>query len=94
MYEDEMVSYIHTNLPVNTKVRLPHPQSGDSQCRETLLAPSADNQTRNYNTECSNQSNQYCLNQSVTLNLTFCKIKRSAIQIPFISSEKSGNNSR
>ena len=42
--------YIYTNLPVNAIVRLPHPQSGDSQGQETFLAPSADKQTRNYDT--------------------------------------------
>ena len=46
--------YIHTNLPVNAIVRLPHPRSGDSQGQETFLAPSADKQTQNYDTECSN----------------------------------------
>ena len=35
-------------------VRLPHPWSGDSQGQETLLAPPANKQTRNYDTECSN----------------------------------------
>ena len=35
--------YIYINLPVNVIVRLPHPRSGDSQCQETFLAPSADN---------------------------------------------------
>ena len=29
-------------------VRLPHPRSGDSQGKETFLAPSADKQTRNF----------------------------------------------
>ena len=42
------------NLPVNTIVRLPHPRSRDSQGQETFLARSADKQTRNYDTECSN----------------------------------------
>ena len=42
--------YIHTNLPVNTIVRLPHSRSGDSQGQETFLAPSGDKQTRNYDT--------------------------------------------
>ena len=42
------------NLPVNVIVRLPHSLSGDSQGQETFLAPSADKQTRNYDTECSN----------------------------------------
>ena len=35
-------------------VKLPHPRSGDSQGQETFLAPSADKQTRNYDTECLN----------------------------------------
>ena len=38
---------------MNVIVRLPHPQSGDSQGQETFLAPSADKQTRNYDIECS-----------------------------------------
>ena len=46
--------YICTNLPVNAIVRLRHPRSGYSQGQETFLAPSADKQTRNYDTECSN----------------------------------------
>ena len=45
---------MYTNLPVNAIVRLAHPRSGDSQGQETFLAPSADKQTRNYDTECSN----------------------------------------
>ena len=36
-------------------VRLPHPRSGDSLDQETFWVPSADNQTRNYDTERSNQ---------------------------------------
>ena len=46
--------YIYINLPVNAIVRLPHPQSGDSQSQEAFLVSSADNQTRNYDTEWSN----------------------------------------
>ena len=38
---------LYTNLPVDAIVRLPHPRSGDSQCQETFLAPSADKQIRN-----------------------------------------------
>ena len=48
---------MHTqnNFPVTAIVRLPHPWRGDSQGQETLLAPSADNQTRNYDDiKCSN----------------------------------------
>ena len=44
--------YIYKNFPVNTIVGLPHPQSGDSQGQETFLAPYADKQIRNYDTEC------------------------------------------
>ena len=35
-------------------VRLPHPRIGDFQGKETFLAPFADKQTWNYDTECSN----------------------------------------
>ena len=49
-----MYIHIYINLLVNAVVRLPHPRSGDSQGQETALAPSADKQTRNYDTECSN----------------------------------------
>ena len=49
-----MYIHIHANLPVNVIVRLPHPQSRDSQGQETILAPSANNKTHNYDTECSN----------------------------------------
>ena len=45
---------MHMNLPVNTVVRQVHPRSRDSQGQETFLAPSADNQTCNYETEHSN----------------------------------------
>ena len=49
-----MYIYIYTNLPVDAIVRLPHPWSGYSQGQERFLAPSANKQTRNYDTECSN----------------------------------------
>ena len=49
-----MYIHIHANLPVNVIVRLPHPQSRDSQGQETFLAPSVDKKTCNYHTECSN----------------------------------------
>ena len=49
-----MYIHIYANLPVNVIVRLLHPGSGDSQGQETFLAPSANKQTRNYDTECSN----------------------------------------
>ena len=41
---------IYTNLPVSAIIRLPHPRSEDSQGEETFLEPSADTQTRNYDT--------------------------------------------
>ena len=48
-------THTHTNFPVNAIVKLvPNPWSGDTQGQETFLAPSADNQTCNYDTECSN----------------------------------------
>ena len=46
--------HIYAHLPVNVIVRLPHPRSRDSLGQETFLAPSADKQTHNYDTECSN----------------------------------------
>ena len=45
---------INTSLPVNAIVRLPHPRSRDCQSKKTFLALSADKQTRNCDTECSN----------------------------------------
>ena len=50
---------IHTNLPVDDKVRLPHPRSGNSQGQEKFLAPSADKQIRNYDVESSTTVPQY-----------------------------------
>ena len=44
-----------TNLPVNGIVRVLHLRNGDSHGQETYLAPSADKQTCNYDTQCSNQ---------------------------------------
>ena len=35
-------------------LRLPHLRSGDSQGKETFLAPLAEKQTRTYDRECSN----------------------------------------
>ena len=48
--------YIYTNLSVDELVRLPHPRSEDSQGQGAFLAPSADKQTHNYDTECSNHN--------------------------------------
>ena len=47
--------YIYIILTRNVIVRPFHPRSGDSQDRETFLAPSTDKQTHNYDTECSNK---------------------------------------
>ena len=52
-----MYMYIYTNLPVNAIVKIPQARlsrSGDSQGKETFLAPSADRETRNHDIECSN----------------------------------------
>ena len=47
--------FIHTSLPVNAIVRLPHSILGAEIPRPgNVLAPSADNPTRNYDAECSN----------------------------------------
>ena len=45
--------YMYT-IYTHTYIRLPHPWSGDNRGQETFLAPSADNQTRNCDTDCSN----------------------------------------
>ena len=45
---------MYPNLPRSTIVRLSHHQSEDTQGQKTILAPSADKQTLNYDTECSN----------------------------------------
>ena len=47
---------MHTNLPVNAIVKIPHlqPGPGPGPGPGKVLAPSADNQTRNCDTECSN----------------------------------------
>ena len=58
IFSKPIPTHIHINiqasLPVNAIVRLPHPRSGDSQGQETILAPFANNQSRNHDTECSN----------------------------------------
>ena len=43
---------MHANLPISAIVRLPHPWSGDPKILEIFSAPSADYETRNYDTEC------------------------------------------
>ena len=48
------IIHTYTNLSVSDIARLPHPQNGDSQGQERFLAPFADKQTRNFDTECSN----------------------------------------
>ena len=45
---------IYKNFPVDVILILPHLHSGDSQGKETFLAPSVNNQTRNFDRECSN----------------------------------------
>ena len=50
-----MCIYIYskiTKLLRKVIVRLSHPRSGDSEGQETLLAPSADKSTCNYDIEC------------------------------------------
>ena len=50
-----MYLHIYVNVPVNVIVKLPHPWSRDTQ-GVSFLAPPADKQTCNYDTECSNHS--------------------------------------
>ena len=64
---------MHMNLPVNTVVRQVHPRSRDSQGQETFLAPSADNQTCNY--EQSTQINHPLLSTLKSKELNRSKIK-------------------
>ena len=49
-----MYLHIYAHVPVNVIVKLPHPRSGDTQGQEKFLAASANKQTRNFDTECSN----------------------------------------
>ena len=46
---------IYTIFPNEVTVRVPHRWRGESQAKKTFLAPSADNQTRNYDIECLNR---------------------------------------
>ena len=46
--------YRYIYLLANAIVRVPNSRRGDNQGGGTFLARSADNQTRNYDTECSN----------------------------------------
>ena len=65
--------YVYTNLPVNAIVRLSHPRNKDSQGQETFLAPSADKQSRNYDTNCSYHHPSLSILRSK--GLTRCKMK-------------------
>ena len=50
-----MASCVFTQvLTVNIIIRQPHPENGDSQDQETLIAPTADNHICICDTECSN----------------------------------------
>ena len=53
--------YIHIYIKecINAIVRLLHLRRGDRQGKETFLAPSADSQTYNSDTECSNHHPPY-----------------------------------
>ena len=46
--------YIYINLQGNAIDRLPYLRSRDSQGQETFLALSAEKQTHNYDTKCTN----------------------------------------
>ena len=65
-----------TSLLVNAMFRLPHPRGGDSQDQEKLLAPSADRQTRNYDTEFS--KHHHSISTLRSKRLSFNKMKWGA----------------
>ena len=69
---------IYTNLPMDIIVRLPHPQSGNSQGQQTFLALSADKQISNFDIECSNH--HLSLSTLRPKGLSHSKMKRWAIQ--------------
>ena len=57
--------HIYANIPRHVIVRLPHPpRSRNSQSQETFLAPSADKQTCNFDTEWSNLHHQKAIGLS------------------------------
>ena len=65
---------------------LTHRWSGDSQGEETFLAPSADNQTRNYDTECSYIYYTYIIDSVCTIilyNTYVVVIARCRVQYGF-----------
>ena len=47
---------MYANLPANVIVGLPHPRRGDTHGPELFLTPSAGEQTRTYDTECSKRT--------------------------------------
>ena len=75
----------YTNLPVSDLVRLPHPWNGDNQGQEMFLAPSADKQTCNYDTEYSNHHPS--LSTLRSMGLSCSKIKWWAIYANLLVSD-------
>ena len=68
------MSHIYVNLPGNAIVRPSYPpRSGHSQSQETILAPSTDKQTRNYDTECSNYWSRARTTQKIVIPLQYLK---------------------
>ena len=63
-------SYIY----INAIVRLPHPQSGDSQGQETFLTFPADTKTCNYDIECSNHHPSVSTQRSKAWGLSCSKM--------------------
>ena len=68
---------IYKNLPVDVIIRLPHPQSGDSQGQETFLARPADKQTCHCDIECSDHHPS--LSNPIPNGLSLSKMKWWAI---------------
>ena len=61
LWQDKMVTYAYAILPGNDIGRLLNPWSRDSHGQKTFLASSADKQTCNYDTECSDYIYTYIL---------------------------------
>ena len=59
---------IYRNLPVHATVRLPHTRSEHSMGQETFLLLSVDNQTHNYDPECSNHHPSLSVTRSKRLS--------------------------
>ena len=56
--------YIYANLPRKIMVGQPHPRSRDNQVQKSFLVPSADKETRNYDTHTHTHTQIYIERES------------------------------